>query len=210
MSADPRRLFQEAAQLRSPLELMPRQGGLVRGVLVRVEKSGLVVTVPARRLTGGEDLRCWVSINAMAYTFEASVIRAGVPVPDRSQDGVLLGFIDRFVEAGPSASGGGGRLVELVPPSGQPVSLLVEPARLLHLAVDGASFSLPAGAKLVWVEQGRVSLRLGVPGREPVMVSGRVRTLASTDQQLLYDLQFEGVEDPVAHRFVVDALASTL
>ena len=165
--------------------------------------------MPARRFVGGEDVRGWLRVNGVSWTFEASVIRAGVPVPDRSQDGVLLGFIDRFMEAAP-AYAEGGRLVELLPPSGAPVSLLTPPAHLIHLAVDGASFSLPASTKLLWVEQGKVSLRLGVPGREPVLVSGRVRALASTDQQLLYDLVFEGVEDPVAHRIVVEALGSTV
>lgn len=209
MYPDPRRILEEAAQQRAAVEILPRSGGLVQGRVVRIEKGGVVVTAPARRFLGGEDVRVWLATGNQAWTFEASVIRAGVPVPDRSQDGVLLGFIDRFAEGGAGARSGG-RTIELVPPSGPPISLLLEPARVVHLAVDGITFTLPSSSKLFWVEQGKVAIRLGMMGAEPVVVAGRIRTLAPEEGYLLYDLVFEKVEDPVAHRVLIEGLNRTL
>jgi hypothetical protein len=211
MTSDPRRVLSDAAQDRVPCEILPRQGGMVRASLVRVEKGGVVLTVPARRFSGGEDVRVWFAHGGRAWTFEASVIRAGVPVPDRSQDGILLGFLDRFSEGGPQVEGGQtGRLLELVPPNGPAISLLTAPARLVYLAMDGAAFTMPASFKLVWVQAGKVRVRLGAAGLPPISVSARVRYLSPEESYLLYDLHFEDVEDPDAHRRIVEALSSEL
>ncbi len=209
MYPDPRRVLEEAAQQRAAVEILPRGGGLVQGRVVRIERGGVVVTAPARRFLGGEDVRVWLATARQSWTFEASVIRAGVPVPDRSQDGILLGFIDRFAEGGLGGRSGG-RTIELVPPSGQPISLISEPARVVHLAVDGITFTLPSSSKLIWVEQGTVAIRLGIMNESPVVVAGRIRTLAPEEGYLLYDLVFEKVEDPAAHRALIEGLNKTL
>ena len=104
----------------------------------------------------------------------------------------------------------GGRTIELVPPSGQPISLISEPARVVHLAVDGITFTLPSSSKLIWVEQGTVAIRLGIMNESPVVVAGRIRTLAPEEGYLLYDLVFEKVEDPAAHRALIEGLNKTL
>jgi len=177
--------------------------------MIRVEKGGVVVSTSDRRFSGGEDVRIWFALDGTARSFEASVIRAGVPIPDRSQDGLMLGFIDRWAE-GAAAGGTEGRVLELIPPNGPAVSLLESGARLLHIAVDGLSFTVDARAKLVWVESGRVLVRLGIPGSEPVHASARVRSLASEEGYLLYDLHFEEVDDMDAHRLVIAGLATLL
>ena len=128
---DPRRILEEAAQHRQACEIQVRGEGWIRGVVVRVERGGLVLTTADRRFIGGEDLRVWLSFESKYYTFQASVIRAGVPVPERSQDGLLLGFIDNWAEAD-SRSGGSApeHKVELVPANGPAISLLQDPVRL--------------------------------------------------------------------------------
>jgi hypothetical protein len=145
----------------------------------------------------------WFTVDGRAWSFEASVIRSGVPVPDRSQDGLMIGFIARWVE-GAAAGGAAGRVLELLPPNGPPISLLGGEPRLLHIAIDGLSFTMPARGKLVFVESGTVQVRLGIPARAPVLA------LASEESYLIYDLSFEDVDDPDAHRHVVEGLASTV
>ena len=83
---DPRRILEDAAQHRQACEIQVRGEGWIRGQVIRVERAGLVVTASDRRFVGGEDLRIWMAVETKQYTFQASVIRAGVPVPERSQD----------------------------------------------------------------------------------------------------------------------------
>ena len=206
MKPDPRRMLDDAAQRRLGCELLPRGGGMVAAQLVRVERGGVVVTAPHKRFAGGEDVRVWVNVDGQAWTFEASVIRAGVPVPDRSQDGLLLGFIDRFVPLGAAASDDG-RVLALVPPRGAPVSLLHSPAQLLALSVEGATFAMPSSFKLIFVESGTLQARIAAPGVATQHVRARVQALAPGDGHLLYELRFEQADDPEGLRQAVDALA---
>lgn len=209
MSVDPRRVLDDAARQRTACELLPRGGGLVRGTLIRVETGGVVLSTGDHRFAGGEDVRVWFAADGQAWTFEASVVRVGVPVPDRGRGGVLLGFIDRFLPA-QGASEGTGRVAALLPPGGAPVSLLDPPARLLHLAVDGAAFTLPKDFRLVFVESGNVRVRLATSGGEPVTATAKVRALSKGDAHLVYDLAFVHVSDPAHWRQVVEALSATI
>ena len=206
MSSDPRRILEEAAERRLPCELLLRRGGWARATLIRVEKGGVVVGAPGRRFTGGEDVRVWLAIDDHPYTFEASVIRVGVPVPDRSQDGLLLGFIDRWTEGAAAPRPVQGRIIEIVPPNGPAVSLLTPPALVVDLVQDGVAFTVPADFKLIFVENGTVGVRLGAPGLPLVEVSARVQTLAPGEGYLLYGLRFEGVGDADQYRQVIEAL----
>lgn len=213
MSNDPRRVLEEAANRRLACEVMPKRGAWTRCTVVRVEKGGLVITTPERRFDGGEEVRVWLAIDEQPYTFEASVIRAGVPVPDRSQDGLLLGFIDRWTE-GPADKEPSPQtkdcLLEIQPPSGPPLSLLEAPARLVEIAVDELAFTVPSDFKLIFVENGTVRVRLGAAGKGPISAEGRVRALAPGEGYLLYGIAFEGVEDAETHRAIVDGLGSLL
>jgi hypothetical protein len=138
------------------------------------------------------------------------VLRAGVPVPDRSQDGLLLGYIDRWTEGGGAATGLEGCLVEVLPPNGPPVSLLQAPARVVDVGLRELAFTVPASFTLVFVTQGRVRVRLGSPDRPPVEVEARVHTLAPGEGSILYGLRFEAVDDPDALRQVCEDLGRRL
>jgi len=205
---DPRRILEDAAQHRQACEIQVRGEGWIRGQVVRVERAGLVVTAADRRFVGGEDLRVWLAVDAKQYTFQASVIRAGVPVPERSQDGLLLGFIDNWSEAlERQKDHSADHRVDLVPANGPAISLLNPPVRLVDLAIDGLSFSVPDDFKLIFVESGSITVRLGAAGAEAIEVAARVGDLSAGEGYRLYGLQFEGVEDPEVHRKIVDALA---
>ena len=206
MSSDPRRILQEAATQRIACEILSRGGECVRGVMVRVERGGVVFTVPDRRFVGGEDVRVWFSMDGQPYTFEASVIRSGVPVPDRTQDGLLVGFIDRWIEGGAGAAPVG-RVVAVLPPNGPPISLLEPPARLVEVTLTGLSFVVPLAFKLVFVENGALTIRLGIPEAQPEEVVAQVRSLAQGDDYLLYHLHIQTVSDPDLHRVIIDGLS---
>ena len=130
--------------------------------------------------------------------------RTSTAIPDRSQDGLLLGFIDRWTE-GPAAATSD-RTVDLLPSAGPPVPLLAPPAQLVELSLDGLAFTVPADFKLIFVENGVVGVRLGAPGLAAVEVAARVQTLAPGEGYLLYGLTFVEVHDPEAHRRVIEAL----
>ncbi|MCK6502592.1 hypothetical protein L6R53_04225 [Myxococcota bacterium] len=207
---DPRRVLRDAAERRLPCEVLPRGGTAVRGAMVRVEPAGVVVLVPGRRFSGGEDVRVWLAVDGRPHSFEASVLRAGVPVPDRSQDGLLLGYIDRWTEGGDPSTGLDGCVVEVVPPNGPPVSLLQAPARVVDVGLRELAFTVPSSFTLVFVTQGRVRVRLGAPGRAPVEVEARVHSLSPGEGSLLYGLRFEAVDDPDALRVVTEDLERRL
>jgi hypothetical protein len=204
---DPRRILEEAAQHRQACEVQVRGEGWIRGQIVRVERAGLVVTASDRRFIGGEDLRVWLAVDSKYYTFHASVIRSGVPVPERSQDGLLLGFIDNWtISDSDTEERTQGHTVELVPINGPAISLLDAPVRLVELAIDGLSFSVPDEFKLIFVESGAITVRLGVQGTKPVDIQARVGDLSAGEGYRLYGLYFEGVEDAERHRSLVDEL----
>ncbi len=209
-SPDPRRVLRQAAERRLPCEVLPRGGAALAGSVVRVEQAGVVLLVPGRRFSGGEDLRVWLTVDGRACSFEASVVRAGVPVPDRSQDGVLLGYLDRWTEGSATASGVGDCVVEVLPPNGPAVSLLADPVRLVDLTARELSFSVPASFPLVFVRQGTVRLRLGLPGRAPVELLARVQTLAPGHGAILYGLGYLQVDDADGLREVVEGIEQRL
>ncbi len=206
---DPRRILEEAAQNRQACEIQVRGEGWIRGQVIRVERGGLVITAQDRRFVGGEDIRVWLAVDAKYYTFHASVIRSGVPVPERSQDGLLLGFIDNWTTAeskGTTRTVPTGHKVELVPANGPAISLLDDPVRLVELAIDGLSFSVPDDFKLIFVESGAITVRLAVPGVQAVDIQARVGDLSAGEGYRLYGLYFEGVDDGDRHRSLVDQL----
>ena len=208
---DPRRILEEAAQHRQACEIQVRGEGWIRGQIIRVERGGLVVTAADRRFVGGEDARIWLAVESKYYTFQASVIRSGVPVPERSQNGLLLGFIDNWAESEsrspeskPESSSG--QMVELVPSNGPAISLLQDPVRLVDLAIDGLSFSVPDDFKLIFVESGSITIRMGLTGSDAVEVHARVADLSAGEGYRLYGLRFEGVDDPDRLRHLIDAI----
>lgn len=207
---DPRRVLREAAERRCSCELMTRASAAVRGTIVRVEAGGVVVTAPGRRFGGGEDLRVWFSLDDQRYSFEASVLRVGAPVPDRSQDGVLLGFIDRWLEGEQTMEDMADCVIDLLPPNGPPVSLLKPPAQVIDVSLGELAFTVPASFTLVFVTKGTVRVRLGVPGHKPVEISARVSSLVPGEGSILYALAFQDVDDPDALREITAELDGRL
>jgi hypothetical protein len=204
---DPRRVLQDAAEQRLACEVLPKNGSWRRARIIRVERGGVVLTVPGAMLSGGVDVRCWISVNGQPYTFEASVLRAGVPVPDRSQEGILLGFIDGFRRAERHA---GGLTLDVLPHNGRPISLIDGAARLVEISPDEWTVTAPTEFNLIFVEGGSVRLRLGLPDRAPMEVGGRVRELSRADGHLLYRIRIEAVEDGERYRELLAGIRGLL
>ncbi len=204
---DPRRVLEDAAEQRLAVEVLPKNGAWRRGRVIRVERGGIVLTVPGAALSGGTDVRCWLTVNGQSYTFEASVLRAGVPVPDRSQEGVLLGFLDGFRRA---ERHGGTLQLDVVPHNGRPISLIDGAARLVELDPREWTITAPTDFNLIFVEGGTVRLRLGLPDRAPMEVGARVHRLSRADGHLLYRLRIEAVEDAERYREIVDGIRKQL
>ncbi len=204
---DPRRILEAAAESRCAVEVLPRGAAVMRGQVVRVERGGLVLSVSGSPPSAGTDLRCWLSVEGESWTFEASVLRSGVAVPDRSQGGVLLGFIDGWRK---SEAGAGGLVLEALPPTGGPVSLTQGEVRLVDLHPDEWLVSAPSAFPLVFVEGGALRLRLGVPDRAPMEVGAEVRELTRSHGHLLYRFGITAVENPERYGEIVAALRATL
>jgi hypothetical protein len=204
---DPRRVLEEAAEQRLAIEVLPRNGTWRRARIIRVERGGLVLTVPGAALASGTDVRCWLTLAGQPWTFEASVLRNGVPVPDRSQEGVLLGFLDGWRRADRVA---GSLVLEVLPHNGRAVSLVEGSARLVDLSPAEWTVTAPVDFNLIFVEQGTVRLRLGLPDRAPMEVGARVGTLSRGDGHLLYRLRIEAVEDAERYGALVDGIRQVL
>jgi hypothetical protein len=203
---EPRKALEQAAERRVACEVLPRRGGWSRGQIVRVEPSGVVLNVPGLRLTCGEDLRCWFSLDGQPRSFEASVIRTGVPIPDRSQFGLLLGFIDGWRVGAEGSSTEHGLDLSILPPNGPGLSLVHGPGRLVEISVAGLSFTLPAGNVLVFVEGCATRLRLCLPGEPDQEVEARIHSVHPGETHMLYRVDFLGIRDVGAFRKGVHAL----
>lgn len=205
---DPRRTLQAAADARVTVDVLPRNGAAGRGQIVRVERGGVVLSLAGAAPAAGTDLRVWLTVDGVAWTFEASVLRAGVSVPDRSQGGVLLGFIDGWRRA---TEGVGGRVVlEALPPTGGAVSLTQGEVRIVDLHPDEWVVSAPSGFHLVFVEGGALRLRLGSPEGPPMEVGAEVRELSYGHGHLLYRLGILEIGDPARYTAIVASLRKTL
>lgn len=204
---DPRRLLDAAAEARVRVEVLPRSGAAGHGQFVRVERGGVVVLFATPAPAAGTDVRCWLTIGGKAYTFEASVLRLGVPVPDRSQAGVLLGFVDGFrLAEGEAAT----LVLEALTPGGGAVPLHAEDVRIVELQPEEWTVASPVGSRTVFVEGGTLRLRLGVPGKQPMEVGAVVRELSRSSGHLLYRLGIEKVEDAAAYRELIAAVRELL
>jgi hypothetical protein len=204
---DPRRVLEDAAEQRLSCEVMPRNGASRRGRVIRVERGGLVLTVPGVPVPAGADVRVWLTVNGKAYTFEASVLRAGVPVPDRSQEGLLLGFLDGWRRAEAQE---GALVLDVVPHNGRPVSLIDGAARVVEIGPREWTITAPKDFNLIFAEGGTVRLRLGLPDRAPMEVGARVGALARVDGHLLYRLAIEAVEDAERYGAIVDGIRARI
>lgn len=209
MATDPRRILDKGAQARASCHLLPRGASAVAGTLVRVERGGVIVAVPPRAIQNGADVRAWVPLDPDTWTFHATVLRTRLPVPDRSLEGVLLGYIDRFTKEGVQANTGGRRL-DLIPMTGRGVSLLRPPARVVQLGLDGLTFTLPSASKLVFVENAEMQVVLADRSAGTCAARARVRSLARVDGALLYDLEWLDVDDPDRLRVLVRVLGAAV
>jgi hypothetical protein len=202
---DPRTTLDNAAQQRLACQVMPVGGGWTDGVFVRVDKAGVVVVAPGIGLKGGEDVRVWFSLDETSCSFEASVLRAGVPVPDRSQDGLMLGFIDGWKEQRESEIEVD-RALELViiPANGSGLDLVSGECKLVDISASELTFTVASGVALKFLEGGEVRVKLGVDGNV-LMASGVVKKLAPSAGHFLYGLEFVDIQDEVGHLKAIEA-----
>ncbi len=208
MEEDPRRVLEDAARRRLPCEILPRRGVWCQGRFVRVDKAGVVLVVEGD-FFGGEDVQVWFTAEDQPWTFEASVLRAGVPVPDRSQNGLMLGFIESWTRGTPQPQRADLRLT-LLPPNGRGLELLGGEIRMVDLSVEEMAFVVPQAFTLKFVEGGTVRVRFSTPGQPDHLVSGQVRTLSPGDGHYLYGIAFTEVGDVGEHPRVIEVFRSVL
>lgn len=204
---DPRSLLERAAEQRLPCELMPRTGTeWSRATVERVERGGVVVR-GADGVLSGSDVRCWIRVDGVAYAFDASVVRTSVPVSDRSDSGVMLGFIDHW-EVATRATGH--LLLEALPPTGGPVSLLGGAVQIVEIEPQVWTVTTPADAPLIFVEGGSLRLRIGLPDKPPMELTARVRRLTHGSGHLLYGLAIQDVGDPERYADLIGGVRESL
>lgn len=205
---DPRTLLERAAEQRLACELMPRNAAAwTRATVERVERGGVVVRTSDGVILPGADLRCWLRVDGVAYTFDASVVRTGVPVSDRSESGVMLGFIDHLAVAERAEHA---LTLEAIAPTGGPVSLLSGVVQLVDLEPQIWTVTTASDAPLIFVEGGTLRLRIALPDAPPMELSARVRRLTHGSGHLLYALAIQNVEDPERYADLLDAARTAL
>jgi hypothetical protein len=170
-----------------------------------VDKAGVVVVVPGLGLSGGEDVRVWFSMEEQPRSFEAAVLRAGVPVPDRSQDGLMLGFIDGWKSEAAVDMPIDGAQLKVMPPNGRGLDLLGADSRLVEISASEMAFTVPQDVALKFVEGGSVQVIYREGGAQH-RVSGTIRKLAPGEGHFLYALRFDAVENEKAHLEAIESL----
>lgn len=204
---DARRTLEAAAEARVAVDVLPRQGAATRGQVVRVERGGVVLSLAGTVPPVGTDLRCWLTVDGVPYTFEASVLRAGVPVPDRGQGGVMVGFVDGWTRGSTQSAG---LALTALPAGGGAVSLVDGEVRVVDLHPDEWLVSAPAGFPLVFVEGGKLRLSMATAGRAPVEVGATVRDVSRAVDHILYRLAIDEVQAADRYREAVAAARSAL
>lgn len=202
---DPRSILDDAARSRIACQILPRGGEWSAGHFVRVDKAGVVVVAPELNLSGGEDVRVWFSMEDEPRSFEAAVLRAGVPVPDRSQDGLMLGFIDGWKSEAIQKIKAGDTHLKVLPANGQGLNLIGGDARLVEITTSEMAFAVPQRVALKFVEGGSVWVHYK-EGAAEHSVSGTIRKLAPVEGHFLYALHFDAVENEKGHLETVEAL----
>lgn len=205
VSEDPRTILDDAARRRLPCQILPRGGEWSEGHFVRVDKAGVVIVAPEADLVGGEDVRIWFSMDEAPRSFEAAVLRAGVPVPDRSQAGLMLGFIDGWKSEQSPAAQSSETSLKVLPVNGQGLDLIGGRARLVEITTSEMAFAVPQDVALKFVEGGVVSVHYKEGGADHA-VSGTIRKLAPGEGHFLYALRFDSVENEKGHLEAVEAL----
>ena len=119
----------------------------------------------------------------------------------------MLGFIDRLENATRTS---GGLILEALPPTGGPVSLLGGSVQVVDLEPQVWTVTTPSDAALIFVEGGSLRLRIALPDAPPMELTARVRRLTHGSGHLLYALAIQDVEDAVRYADLLDAARSTL
>jgi hypothetical protein len=202
---DPRSILDDAARSRLACQILPRGGDWSAGHFVRVDKAGVVVVAPDLKLSGGEDVRVWFSMEDQPRSFEAAVLRAGVPVPDRSQDGLMLGFIDGWKSEALQQTQTDDTHLKVLPVNGQGLNLIGGDARLVEITTSEMAFAVPQSVALKFVEGGSVWVHYK-EGAAEHSVSGTIRKLAPVEGHFLYALRFDAVENEKGHLETVESL----
>lgn len=167
-----------------------------------------MVSVPSRQIASGTDVKVWVPLHPDTWFFHATVLRTRLPVPTQDAEGILLGYVDRFERAADTSATGTGRRLDLIPFTGRGISLLRPPARLVHVGLEGVTFTLPAASKLVFVENAEMQVVLADRSAGSCAATARVRSLSRVDGALLYDLEWLDVDAPDRLRVLVQVLAA--
>ncbi len=197
--SDARSVLDDAARSRLPARIRTQGGSWSEASFVRVEKAGVILQTDGG-IGQGEELLVWFNTESGAYTFAASVLRAGVPVPDRGINGLLLGFIEGF---GPATQEPvEGLQIEVLPPNGRGLRLIGGEARLVDLRPAELSFAVPTSVALKFIEGGAVRVRFSAAGDEAV-VDAIVRELNPSEGHCLYALRFLGVGED--HLEIIEA-----
>ncbi len=206
--SDPRALLEQAAQGRQTLQLRSKDGEWVSGRVLRIERAGIVVALETPSFSSGEDLRAWITLDGKSYTFSASVLRSGVPIPDRSGAGLLLGYLDEFQADTPAPASPrtkNSAQIEVLPAKGRGLRLLGSDVRIVDLSVTQLAFAVPQRIALKFVQGGKVRVRFTPEGEDPYLVDAEIRRLVAGEGHYLYGLHFDGVQDPQHHLQVISA-----
>ena len=209
--SDPRELLEQAAESRQTLQLRSKDGEWVSGRVLRIERAGIVVALETPSFSSGEDVRAWITLEGQSYTFSASVLRSGVPIPDRSGAGLLLGYLDDFQADAPAPDKPRTQTsnqIEVLPAKGRGLLLLGGDVRIVDLSVTQLAFAVPQSIALKFVQGSKVRVRFTPEGEPAYLVDGEIRRLVAGDGHYLYGLHFDGVQDAQHHLQVISAFSS--
>lgn len=187
----------EAAVRRRDAFRLSRDGRRwIAGSFVRMDESGLVCRLPKHDLRGGEAVRLLCEAAEEMLALRATVLRCGVPIPDRGAQGIALGFLS--AQAPVQLERPAGVDARLVLSGGVCISLIHSELRLLDLGPDGLQLEAPRQHGLVFARDAELEIRL-VQGEEHTSARLRIESISQTRSSQVYSASWIDVADQEAH-----------
>ncbi len=207
---DWRRRLEDAVRDRAAIQVGRAGRPLRDAVPVRGEAAALLCSVPGHDLHGGEEIVIVIVGGGEPCHLRGTVLRCGVPVPDRGSHGVLLGFLQPAAEPPAPDAAPPAVVLEALVSGGRRIALTAPPWRVVGLSAHQLQLQVPRDFSVVFPVHGALHLRIGASAAAVHGVRGRVETQSTTDTHLLYGVQLDEVEDHQAHAAVVAAVRVAL
>ena len=166
--------------------------------LRRFERGMVIITAEGRLPAVGTQLQLWLRAEGSVYVFRSSVLRIGVSVPERSQQGLALGFLSGRKMTLPTHL-----QLSVLLPDGSELLLQQNNCSGVELKTDEVLLALEPDSRLLLSDRSRCRLEIKST-TEREQIHCRVLGVLRAGEIFLCQLRIEDISDPEVHRRMVE------